>query len=1091
MSFTSPAGYLWGRFGREDFGGNGEFLEFEVYRSVNPKVDFSRMEEKILKFWDERRIFERSVENRSASNEYLFYDGPPFASGLPHFGHFVPGTIKDIFPRYHSMKGKRVERRFGWDCHGLPVEYEMEKELGISGKAEIENYGVSKFNEACRSIVLRYAGEWRKIMIRSGRWVDFDHDYKTMDSDYMESIWWVVKSLWEKQLIYKGHYILPTCPRCSTPISNHELNLGGYRDVHDPAITVRFQSVEEEDTWFLAWTTTPWTLVSNLGLAVGSDIDYLKVRDIAEGTFYILAEARLASYFAEEETYRIMWKRKGAELKDFAYKPIFGYFAELADTGAFRILVSDRVSIEDGTGIVHTAPGFGEEDYELMKGLAVVCPVDDEGRFTAELEDYAGRFVKDCDKDIIKRLKKEGKLVKHDQILHSYPHCWRCESPLIYKAVRSWFVDVQKIKNLMLSTNDQVNWVPGHLKKGRFGKWLENARDWAISRNRFWGNPLPIWECDSCGEQVCLGSRVELYQHISPESAKAHQEAGGDLHKHHIDELSWPCRCGGKMLRIPEVLDCWFESGAMPYAHVHYPFENKAWFEEHFPADFISEGLDQTRGWFYTLTVLAAALFGSPAFRNVVVHGLVLAEDGKKMSKALRNYTDPALVIEKFSADALRLFLMNSALMKAESLCYSDNGVRDVLKTVLLPMWNAYCFYVTYANIDRIAPREFPRAPNNPLDRWILSETGKLISQVSDHLEHYDVQKSLEPILDFIDTLNNWYIRRSRRRFWRSIQDRSGEADKREAYATLNAALLTLTKLSAPFMPFIAEEIYRNLRSEDDQESVHLCDWPKSDQFIRDEVLEKKMEVTRRTVRIGRALRNAHELRIRQPLKSLYVVTRDKEEKAILVEMSHLLAEELNVKEVQLRENEEDLVEYSAVANFKALGKRLGKDMKAAARRISELSATEIQSLVDGSLLSLEFDGTDQQVLELNSESVEIRRTEKSGLKVLNEGSLTVALDAEITPALMAEGMVRDLVRGIQNLRKESGFNVSDRIALQIDASDEVRQAVDTHRVYLMEETLSESIEWLSPLSGRDAGSISVADSDVGIAICRVSENNQ
>ena len=1064
-----------------------------MYKSVNPKVDFSRMEEEILKFWDEHRIFERSVKNRPASNEYLFYDGPPFATGLPHFGHFVPGTIKDIFPRYHAMKGKRVERRFGWDCHGLPVEYEMEKELGISGKAEIEKYGVSKFNEACRSTVLRYANEWRKIMIRSGRWVDFDHDYKTMDSDYMESIWWAMKSLWKKELIYKGHYILPTCPRCSTPISNHELNLGGYRDVHDPAITVRFQSMEEEDTWFLSWTTTPWTLISNLGLSVGSDIDYLKVKDLSGGSSYILAEARLADYFAKEETYQIMWKRKGSELEGSAYKPIFSYFADLADSGAFRILLGDHVSTEDGTGIVHTAPGFGEEDYELMKGLdiEIVCPVDDEGRFTAELKDYAGRFVKDCDKDIIKRLKKEDKLVKHDQILHSYPHCWRCESPLIYKAVRSWFINVQRIKNLMLISNDQVNWIPDHLKKGRFGKWLENARDWAISRNRFWGNPLPIWECDSCGEQVCLGSRAELYQRISPESAKAHQKAGGDLHKHHIDKLFWACRCGGRMLRTPEVLDCWFESGAMPYAQAHYPFENKKWFEEHFPADFISEGLDQTRGWFYTLTVLAAALFGSPAFRNVVVHGLVLAEDGKKMSKTLGNYTDPALVIKNFSADALRLFLMNSALMKAESMRYSDKGVRDVLKGVLLPLWNAYCFYVTYANIDKITPQKFPSAAANPLDRWILSETGKLISQVGDHLDLYDVQKSLEPILDFIDTLNNWYIRRSRRRFWRSVQDKSGEADKKEAYATLNAALITLTKLSAPFMPFIAEEIYRNLRSEGDQESVHLCDWPESSQFIRDERLEKKMEVTRRTVRVGRALRNAHGLKIRQPLKSLYVVTRNKEEKAILVEMSTLLAEELNVKDVQLRENEEDLVEYSAIANFKVLGERLGKDMKAAAKRISELSSSEIQSLIDGSLLSLKFDGTDQQVLELNSESVEIRRTEKSGLKVLNEGSLTVALDAEITPALMAEGMVRDLVRGIQNLRKESGFDVSDRIAVQIDASGKVHQAVNAHLAYLMGETLSESIEWLSPLSSKDASSISVADSDVSIAICRVAEKKQ
>ncbi len=1063
-------------------------MEHEVYKPVDPKVDFPGMEEAILKFWTDKRIFEKSVENRSEDDEYVFYDGPPFATGLPHFGHFVPGTIKDIIPRYVTMKGRKVERRFGWDCHGLPVEYEMEKELGISGKTEIEKFGVSEFNEACRSIVLRYTGEWQKIMTRSGRWVDFDHDYKTMDANYMESIWWVMKSLWDKELIYKGHYILPTCPRCSTPISNHELNLGGYKDVHDPAITVRFRDKTDANTWFLAWTTTPWTLISNLGLSVGPDIDYVKVTDKTDKSSYILAQARLGDYFKNEDEYSIVWTKKGADLEGRTYEPIFGFFAELADKGAFRLFVGDHVSTEDGTGIVHTAPGFGEEDYEVMKGsgVPVVCPVDDEGQFTDEVPEYAGRFVKDCDKDIINRLKDEGKLVKRDQILHSYPHCWRCDSPLIYKAVGSWFVNIQKIKDVMVSSNDKVHWMPEHLKKGRFGKWLDNARDWAISRNRYWGNPMPIWECDGCNERECLGSRDELYSKIGDEAAAVHKAAGGDLHKHYVDDLTWTCACGGTMTRIPEVLDCWFESGAMPYAQVHYPFENKQWFEEHFPADFISEGLDQTRGWFYTLTILGAALFGTPAFRHVVVNGLVLAEDGKKMSKSLRNYTDPLKVIDQFGADALRLFLMNSAVVKAESLRYSDDGVRDVLKGVLLPLWNAYSFYVTYANIDGIKPTKIPANPANPLDRWILSETGLLVSRVGDLLDAYDIQKAIEPILIFIDALNNWYIRRSRRRFWKSTQDGTGDSDKQEAYATLRGALITLAQVAAPFIPFITDEIYLNLRNDEDPESVHLCDWPDAAGFIRDDVLSLKMDVTRRTVSLGRALRSAHELKIRQPLKSLHVVTRDKEEKAVLIEMADLLAEELNVKDVLFRDNEEELVEYSAVANFKVLGRKMGKDMKAAAARIAELNPEEIQSLMNGSVLSVNFEGSQSHVLELSSESVEVRRSEKAGLKVLNEGSLTVALDPEITPELMAEGLVRDLVRGIQNLRKDSGLDVTDRITVRADGPAEVKAAAESFTEYLMGETLSETFEWTDVPEGEtDSAEARVGEFSVRIAVVK------
>ncbi|HQJ21975.1 MAG TPA: isoleucine--tRNA ligase, partial [Rectinema sp.] len=583
-----------------------------MYKPVDPKVNFSQQEESIVQFWQDQNIFQKSVSQREGAPEFSFYDGPPFATGLPHFGHFVPGTIKDIFPRYKTMRGYHVERRFGWDCHGLPVENLIEKELGLNSKTDIERYGIAEFNEACRGSVLRYVKEWRQIVTRLGRWVDFDHDYKTMEPDYMESIWWVVKSLWDKGLIYEGHYILPYCPRCSTVLSNHELSLGGYEDVSDPSITVRFKitglppslddpslaDLANGSTYFVAWTTTPWTLVSNLALCLGPDIDYVCVIDGSER--YILADSKLGDYYKNPESLKLSWKKKGSELVGIRYEPLFPYFAFLTEKGAFVTVLGQHVTTEEGTGIVHTAPGFGEEDYEVLRGSGIptVCPVDEECRFTEEVPDYKGLFVKDADKSIMNRLKNEGKLIKRDQIIHAYPHCWRCESPLIYRAISSWFVEIEPIKKSMLKANKSVYWVPAHIRDGRFGNWLENARDWAISRNRYWGNPLPIWRCDECGKTICVGSRKEL--------AELGGEVPEDLHKHYLDKVTLPCTCGGAMHRIPEVLDCWFESGAMPYGQNHYPFENKQKFESIFPADFICEGLDQTRGWFYTLTILAA-----------------------------------------------------------------------------------------------------------------------------------------------------------------------------------------------------------------------------------------------------------------------------------------------------------------------------------------------------------------------------------------------------------------------------------------------------------------------------------------------------
>jgi isoleucyl-tRNA synthetase len=1000
------------------------------------------MEEAILRFWNENKIFERSVASRRGQPEFVFYDGPPFATGLPHFGHFVPGTIKDIIPRYQTMKGKYVERRFGWDCHGLPVENLIEKELGLNSKTDIERYGEAEFNEACRASVLRYVKEWRTIMGRAGRWVDFDNDYKTMDPDYMETIWWVMKSLWEKELLYEGYYILPYCPRCSTVLSNHELNLGGYKDVHDPAITIKFQLRDDPKAFFLAWTTTPWTLPSNLALSLGPEITYVRVRDGEED--YILAESRLGAYYPEVEKLEIVWRKKGSELGGIFYEPLFPYFKD--SPNAFQTFVGDHVTDSDGTGIVHTAPGFGEDDYRILQGtgIATVVPIDAEGRFTSEVGDYQGLFVKDADKPIIERLKAEGKLVKREQILHAYPHCWRCSSPLIYRAISSWFVKVTAIKDKMLAANASINWVPEHIQGGRFGKWLENARDWAVSRNRYWGNPLPIWRCDHCEKTLCLGSLDEL------EALSGQRPT--DLHKHFVDKITWPCTCGkGTLRRIPEVLDCWFESGAMPYGQVHYPFENKAKFESHFPADFINEGLDQTRGWFYTLTILAAGLFDKPAFQNCVVSGLVLASDGKKMSKSLRNYTDPAEVMDKFGADALRLFLMLSGVTKAEDLRYSDDGVRDVLREILLPLWNAYSFFVTYANLDRVTPTGLIASPSNPLDGWILSELEKLTEKVTTELDSYEVTKAVEGLVSFLDLLNNWYIRRSRRRFWKT------GSDSAEAYETLYRVLKRFVTLLAPVIPFTAEEIWQNLKTPQDPDSVHLADWPHSEPERRRAELEVKMEVSRRTVSMGRALRNTHNLKTRQPLKAVYLVTRDPAEKAVLREMEDLIREELNVKEVVFQDNEESLVEYSAKANFKVLGKVLGPAMKAASERIEALAPEEILTLLDGASLHLDVDG---RSVELTQESVLVNRREKANLKVINEGSLTLALDSEISPELKLEGHIRDLIRAVQNARKESGLDVSDRVRLVFGGASVVHEALETFGKFLSEETLAKSWTW-------------------------------
>ena len=1051
-----------------------------MYKPVNPKADFPKQEEEVLKFWKEDDTFKKSVSQREGAEEYVFFDGPPFATGLPHFGHFIPSTIKDIIPRYQTMKGKKVERRFGWDCHGLPVENLIEKELGINSKHEIEAYGVANFNDKCKASVLKYTSEWRQTITRMGRWVDFDHDYKTMNPDYMESIWWVAKSLWDKGLIYEGKYILPYCPRCSTVLSTHEL-AQGYKEKQDPAVTIRFKvtkapsAINDSDmvngkTYFLAWTTTPWTLPSNLGLCMGPKIEYVKILDKESGDYYILAKSRLSAYYKNDSDYEIIYEKLGSEFLGAEYEPLFPYFDYLKDPakcseethqtcekGAFRIFNADYVSTEDGTGIVHIAPAFGEEDNKVFAGSGIpnVEPMDAECKFTSEVSDYVGRFVKDCDKDIMDRLKKEGKLVKRDTVVHQYPHCWRCGSPLIYRGIGSWFVKVQDFHERLLKANSQIKWQPAHIKEGRFGKWLAGARDWAVSRNRYWGNPIPIWKCDNpeCKNVLCVGSRQGL-----SELSGTYPE---DLHKQFVDKITIPCKkCGGTMHRIPEVFDCWFESGSMPYAQQHYPFENKEYFEKHFPANFISEGLDQTRGWFYTLTVLAAHLFDKPAFQNCIVNGLVLASDGRKMSKSLRNYTDPVEAINKFGADALRLFLIHSAVVRADDLRYSDEGVRDVIKNIILPLWNSYSFFVTYANIDNIQPAGHlfdEMLPVNPLDAWLLSITQKLVKDVTAGLDDYDLSGAVDPIVKFIDEMNNWYIRRSRRRFWKSEND----SDKKEAYEALYIALKTFSLVASPFIPFITEQIWQNLKTSEDKESVHLSDYPVYNEKWRNEELEFKMATVQKAVSMGRSLRNTFNLKNRQPLASVALVTRNENEKRVLAEMEDSIREELNVKKVEFHDREDELVEYKCKANFKVLGKELGPKMKKAASIIQNLASEQIQSILEGTNLSIDVDGT---AVELNSEKILVERLEKDGLKVLNEGTLTVGLDSKITDELKKEGYVRDLVRGIQNLRKESGLNVTDRICLSVSGDDDLKASYEMFKDFIDSETLASSSEFSASL---------------------------
>lgn len=1013
-----------------------------------PQESFDAREKRILKFWQEQKIFERSIEENSKRPYYTFYDGPPFATGLPHYGHLLAGTIKDVIPRYKTMKGYCVPRRFGWDCHGLPIENEIEKAHDLSGANAIEAFGIANFNEECRKIVLRYTEEWKTVVNRMGRWVDFSKTYKTMDLPFMESVWWAFKQLYDKGLVYEGFKVMPFSAKLGTPLSNFEAG-ENYKDIDDPSLTISLPLIDEPNTALLIWTTTPWTLPSNLGVMAGPEIDYVKIKDVASGNFYILAHNTLKTYYKTESEYSIISQFKGKELEGKRYHPLFSYFSDRAEKGAFRVILEESISIEEGTGLVHCAPAFGEVDFYAAQreGIELVCPVDNNGRFTSEIPEYTGQFVKDADKDIIRRLKQMGRVIHHGTLHHRYPFCWRSDTPLIYKAVRTWFIAVEKVKGSMLDANQQIHWMPPHIKEGRFGKWLEGARDWAISRNRYWGTPIPIWRAED-GEILVMGSIAEL--------ENATKAKISDLHRHYIDEMT--ISQNGKVFhRIPEVFDCWFESGSMPYAQNHYPFENREVFEKHFPADFIAEGVDQTRGWFYTLTVLSAALFKQPAFKNVIVNGIILAADGAKMSKRLRNYPDPMTVVGKYGADAVRLYMMHSPAVRGDDLCFSEAGVELVLRQILIPFWNAYSFFVTYARIYNWKPSDEVIAgrsnPDAVIDRWMLSLLNKLTHEVEEGMDDYDLSKAVEPFIGFVDQLTNWYIRRCRRRFWADEET----PDRNQAFATLYEVLLQLTKIAAPFVPFISDAIYQNLRTKAMPESVHLCSYPIYHAEKRNEDLEVSMVVVQTAVSLGHGLRKEHKLKVRQPLSKAYIASADPRVLHFLQDQQHLIAEELNVKDVVFGNDETEFVALKAKPNFRSLGKKVGKLMRAAQIEIEKFDQNQLNDLMNGKEVLLILEG---EKIPVTPEDVQVERVVHEGLIAANEGHITIALDTSLTEDLLLEGLAREIVNKINTMRREANFDVSDRIHVKMQTTERTKEGFNKHREYICSEVLATSVEF-------------------------------
>ena len=1017
-------------------------------------IHFPSMELAVLEKWDREHTFRKSIENRSASKSYNFYDGPPFATGLPHFGHFLPSSIKDAFPRYFTMKGYRVERKFGWDCHGVPVEMLVQKELKLNGPADIEALGVRQFNQACRESVLRYTKEWRVYMRRLGRWVDMENEYRTMDLDFMESVWAVIKSLYDKGLVYEGRQVMSFSSALSSSLSNFEASLD-YRDIQDPSLTVKAQL--QGPKWggksLLVWTTTPWTLPANLAVAIDAKGTYVEIKSQGEG--YVILESRLGSYFPDAAAYEVVRTFPGQELVGTRYLPFVAGFEAEKGPNAFQVFGVDYVDHATGTGAVHTAPAFGEDDFKCAKAhdLPIFDHLDQSGSYKAgNLAETVGLNFKEGDKAIIAHLKKKDLVFKHETFVHSYPFCYRSGTPLMFRAMPSWFVSVEKIKAQLIKCNQEIAWVPEHIQSGRFGKWLENARDWNIGRTRYWGNPIPIWKNADTGETVCLGSVAELQKFSSTKIT--------DLHMENIDEITLPGKDGKSILkRVPFVLDCWFESGSMPYAQMHYPFENAADFESKFPADFICEGLDQTRGWFYTLNVLSTALFGKPAAKNIVVNGMIMAGDGRKMSKSLKNYADPQETLESLGADSVRLFLLTSPGTHGDEVRFSIELVKENTRKVLLPLWNAYSFLATYASVEGFDPEKslVPESQlTNEMDQWITLKCREMMLKLDDAMMTYHIAKAAPLIVDFLDDLNNWYIRRSRRRFWNS---------EVQAFSALYQVLVKVTQALAPFAPFAAEHFFGKLALTKELAkagSVHLSDL-QTEQALSasDKALLEKVALARRVVELGRNIRTVHKLKNRQPLPRITVGVMSEAHSQLVMGMKDVICEELNVKSLHVTLKTDELASILVKPNFKVLGKTMGDKMKPLQEALAALPKNLAADALGRKTIRL-TDTSRGLDLDLTPEMLTVELRPAGADLVATEADLVVALDPTITEELRLEGLARELVSHIQKARKSAGLEVEDRVKLRVKTSDKFMAALKVNQSYIEEETLSSFDDSLS-----------------------------
>lgn len=1019
-----------------------------MFKSVSPKLNVTLMEEEVLRFWKSRHVFEKTETQRAGGTEWVFFEGPPTANGKPGVHHALARAFKDIFPRYRVMRGYHVIRRGGWDTHGLPVEIGVEKKLGFTHKGQIEAYGIAEFNELCRQSAFEFIQEWERFTDRLGFWVSLEDAYVTYKNEYIESVWWILKNLWDRDLLYQGYKVVPYCPRCGTPLSDHEVALG-YAEASDPSVFVRLPLVEDPGTSLLVWTTTPWTLPGNVAVAAHPDVEYVTVeRQLPEGgkEKLVLARPLLEKVFGDEEV-KVIDSFKGKKLKGKRYNPLFTFMPP--DKPAYFVVLEDYVTTEDGTGLVHTAPAFGAEDMQAAQqyDLPVLMTVRDDGAFSSEVTPWSGLFVKDADPLIIEDLRQRGLLFRSGTISHTYPFCWRCDTPLLYYARMSWYIRTSQFKERLVELNQRVNWVPEHIQNGRFGNWLENNIDWALGRERYWGTPLPVWECETCRHQLAVGSVKELSE------LAGRDLTGLDLHRPHVDKVRFGCpHCKeGQMQRVPELIDVWFDSGSMPVAQWHYPFEHAAEFQQQFPADYICEAVDQTRGWFYSLHAISAMLFDSECYKNVICLGLIQDANGQKMSKSRGNMIDPWDVLKVHGADAFRWYLY-TATPPGQERRFSTELVGEVVRNFTLTLWNTYSFFVTYANLDKWTPSETLKPAYTELDRWVLSELHTLVRNVTYALETYDVPGATRPIQAFVDHLSKWYLRRSRRRFWKSGSD----ADKHAAYSTLHEALFTLSKLLAPTMPFLADEIYRNLASPAEREaaeSVHLADWPLYEPAKIDEGLNREMQLVMRMASLGLAARAQANLKVRQPLQELAFSVSNRSEALALETHAELLMDELNVKAVRPLGSAGEAVTYSLKPLPKQLGQKYKNLFPKVARAVNELDANLAgPALLAGQTVRVLVDGA---ALEVQPDEVEVRAQAKSGLVVAAEGAYLAALKTELTRELLLEGLAREFVRRVQELRKTAEFEITDRIRVWLEASPLLAEAVQAHREYILGETLT------------------------------------